>query len=277
MNPSEATIQKSAVPFLRWSGSKARLASFLERSTPKAFGAYIEPFAGSACLYFRMRPTRATLGDINPEVIDVYTAVRDNPTEVHRYLDSIPVSSDGYYTVRELDREMLTIEQSAARLIYLMKACFNGVYRTNRRGRFNVPLGSRIYAIPTLQQLLAASSLLSGATLVSGDFEAALAGVQAGDFVYLDPPYPTTSRYRGEYGYAAHFDNEDKRRLLAAARELTERNVFVMLSYVHDDEMIEELGGWSRMYESVRRTVAGGAKYRHAMNEMVMTNYCTTD
>lgn len=266
-----------AAPFLRWSGSKARLVSVLERSAPKTFGTYIEPFAGSACLFFRMRPNKATLGDINPEVIDVYTAVRDNPTEVHRYLASIPVSSDAYYTVRELDRATLTLEQRAAQLVYLMKACFNGVYRTNRSGKFNVPLGSRIYATPTLQELLAASSLLRGAALVSGDFEAALADAQAGDFVYLDPPYPTITRYRGEYGYAAHFDNDDKRRLLAAARDLTERKVHVMLSYVHDEEMVEELGGWSRMYESVRRTVAGGAKFRNAINEMVMTNYRTAD
>ena len=267
----------SATPFLRWSGSKARLVSVLERYAPKTYGSYFEPFAGSACLFFRMRPNRATLGDINPEVIDVYTAVRDNPTEVHCHLTSMSVTSEGYYAVRELDLTTLTLEQRAARLIYLMKACFNGVYRTNKRGKFNVPLGSRMYAIPTLQQLLAASALLRGATLVPGDFEAALVNIQEGDFVYLDPPYPTTTRYRGEYGYAAHFSTEDRCRLLAVARELTKRHVYVMLSYVHDDGIIDELVGWSRMYESVRRTVAGGAKFRNAISEMVMTNYCTTD
>jgi len=277
LDPSEINVQIAAAPFLRWSGSKARLVSILARSAPKTFRSYIEPFAGSACLFFRMRPNRATLGDLNPEVIDVYTAVRDSPSEVHRYLASIPVSSDAYYIMRELDRTTLTLEQRAARLIYLMKACFNGVYRTNRQGRFNVPLGSRIYAIPTLQELRAASSLLRGATLVSGDFQAALADVQPGDFVYLDPPYPTTTRYRGEYGYAARFDDEDKRRLVTLAKQLTERNVNVMLSYVHDDEIIEELEGWSRMYESVRRTVASGVKFRIDINEMIMTNYRTTD
>jgi DNA adenine methylase len=172
---------------------------------------------------------------------------------------------------------MLTLEQRAAKLIYLMKACFNGVYRTNKNGRFNVPMGSRIYAIPTLQELVAASSLLRRARLISGDFEAALADVQSGDFVYLDPPYPTVTRYRGEYGYAARFNSKDKRRLLTVARELTDRDVYVMLSYVYDDEMIEELDGWSCLHESVRRTVAGGAKFRNNINEMILTNYRTTD
>lgn len=265
------------MPFLRWSGSKARLVSVLERSAPKAFGSYIEPFAGSACLFFRMRPNKATLGDINPEVIDVYTAVRDTPAEVHRYLASIPVSADAYYSLRELDRATLTLEQRAAQLIYLMKACFNGVYRTNRNGKFNVPMGSRTYSIPTLQELLAASSVLRGTKLVTGDFKTAFVDAQPGDFVYLDPPYPTVTRYRGEYGYAARFENKDKLRLLAAARELTDRNVYVMLSYVHDEEMIEGLKGWGRMYESVRRTVAGRATFRNDVSEMVMTNYRTTD
>lgn len=265
----------SPSPILRWSGSKARLVSVLEISAPKTFRSYVEPFVGSACLFFRMRPNRATLADINPAVIDVYTAIRDNPTEVHRYLTSIPTSSGAYYTLRSLDRAMLTLEQRAAQLIYLMKACFNGVYRTNRSGRFNVPMGSKIYAIPTLNELLAASSLLQGVTLISGDFEAALAAVQEGDFVYLDPPYPTTSRYRGEYGYSARFDDDAKFRLLGAVKALTERNVYVMLSYVHDEEMIRELEGWSRKYIPVRRTVAGGAKFRKDIIEMVMTNYHT--
>lgn len=241
MNLSEANVVITPVPFLRWSGSKARLASVLEKTAPSTFGSYIEPFAGSACLFFRLRPNRATLGDINAAVIEVYAAVRDNPTEVHRYLTTIPLSPEAYYALRDLDPSTLTLEQRAGRFIYLMKACFNGVYRTNRSGRFNVPVGSRIYAIPTLQQLLAASALLRGTSLVAGDFEAALADVKPGDFVYLDPPYPTTSRYRGEYGYAAHFDKEDKQRLLATAKNLTERGVYVMLSYVRDPELAQEL------------------------------------
>lgn len=154
-----------------------------------------------------------------------------------------------------------------------MKACFNGVYRTNKAGKFNVPMGSRVYALPSLSDLLAASDLLRGAQVVDGDFEAALKRARSGDFVYLDPPYPSTSRYRGEYGYGARFQSDDKNRLIKAALDLAQKGVYVMLSYIHDDEMISQLPGWSFRGESVRRSVAGGARFRVNTSEMILTNY----
>ncbi|MDC0994029.1 Dam family site-specific DNA-(adenine-N6)-methyltransferase [bacterium] len=273
MKSNNNKTQNTATPFLRWSGSKAQLVSILGRNTPDNYATYFEPFAGSACLFFHISPDKATLGDINQEVIDAYYAIKNNPNKVHYYLSSIPKSSEGYYTIRKLDRSELTIEQSAARLIFLMKACFNGVYRTNKRNQFNVPIGSKFYTTPTLEQLHNTSNLLRNTQLISGDFETTLTKVKPGDFVYLDPPYPSNKRYRGEYGFSAHFSREDKMRLLSIAKRLTENNVHVMLSYIHDEETIKELHGWHRKYESVRRTVAGSNNYRQTINEMVMTNY----
>lgn len=263
-------------PVLRWSGSKARLVSVLEKSAPPVYGKYIEAFAGSACLFFKIRPTKAVLGDINPAVIDVYKAIRDNPLKVHEYLASIPSTREAYYTLREIDRSVLSIEQRAAQTIFLMKACFNGVFRTNKAGKFNVPMGSRVYALPSLANLLAVSKSLSNTQLVAGDFGAATAYAKSGDFVYLDPPYPSTGRYRGEYGFKARFLSDDADRLIETIRALEERGAYVMLSYVHDETIIEKLPGWSCRHESVRRSVAGGAQFRVNTNEMVLTNYCAT-
>lgn len=260
-------------PVLRWSGSKARLVSILEANAPASFGHYLEPFVGSACLYFKIRPLAAVLGDINPAVMEVYEAIRTTPQVVHSYLASIPSTAEAYYTLREVDRTKLTLEQRAAQTIFLMKACFNGVYRTNKSGRFNVPMGSRIYAIPTLDQLIQVSKLLEQATLMSGDFENVLLRANPGDFVYLDPPYPSANRYRGEYGYSGRFGANDKSRLIEAVQLLDRKGVKVMISYVHDEELVGELPNWLCRHESVRRSVAGNAKFRLTTNEIILTNY----
>ncbi|MFC7207600.1 DNA adenine methylase [Comamonas endophytica] len=130
---------------LRWAGSKRRILPELRSIAPLDFGRYLEPFAGSAVLFFEILPARAVLGDLNPEIFATYSAIRDNPLDVLYYLSSIPQTSEAYYTLRAVDPSSLTRVQRAARLIYLMKSCFNGVYRTNRQGIFNVPLGSKFF------------------------------------------------------------------------------------------------------------------------------------
>ncbi|GGC96347.1 hypothetical protein GCM10011396_49670 [Undibacterium terreum] len=121
---------------------------------PPKYERYIEPFAGSASLYFELMPIQAIVADVNPCVIDVYQAIKSDADAVSDMLDSIPRTREAYYSLRALSPISLTIEQRAARLIFLMKACFNGVYRTNRRGQFNVPMGDKIYALPSRDELL---------------------------------------------------------------------------------------------------------------------------
>lgn len=268
--------QKVPVPVLRWSGSKAKLIPILEKCSPPTFKTYIEPFAGSACLYFRIQPNAAIIGDINPAVIEVYQAIRDNPHEVGHYLASIPETYEAYYSLRGTNPNVLSIEQRAARTIYLMKACFNGVYRTNKSGAFNVPMGSRVYARPSAENLLAASELLTHTQLICGDFEHVVKLAKSGDFVYLDPPYPSISRYRGEYGYNAHFDTGDKQRLIRLLRKLDSEGAQVMLSYVYDEELVSALSGWTCKQQSVLRSVAGNIRFRINASEIVLTNYRVT-
>lgn len=256
---------------LRWSGSKAKQIPTLAALAPKGFTGYVEPFAGSASLFFKLRPSRAVLGDINPEVIDVYRAIQADPEELADVLGSIPATKDAYYSLRALDVTSLTLTQRAARMIFLMKACFNGVYRTNRRGQFNVPLGSRLYATPSREELIEASQLLRGVALVAGDFETTLALTQPGDWIYLDPPYRRAGRYRGEYGI--DFTDSSLDRLFQTAQTLAIAGRHVTLSFCDDARLLSQLSGWTVYRSFARRTVSAAPSSRRDTVELIFTSY----
>ena len=120
-------MPQEIAPLLRWSGSKAKLLPALENSAPKNYQNYIEPFAGSAALYFKIQPKASILGDINSSVVALYQAVAENPEKVHEHLASFRLDSNGYYSARSMDTSAMTTHERAARLIFLMKGCFNGV------------------------------------------------------------------------------------------------------------------------------------------------------
>lgn len=260
-------------PLLRWAGSKRKVLAELRSQSPSAFGRYFEPFAGSAVLFFDLMPNVAVLGDLNPEVVATYEAVRDTPDEVCRYLYSIPRTNDAYYSARNLAPEQLSSAQRAARLIFLMKACFNGVYRTNKQGRFNVPLGNKFFALPTESEITAASNALRHVDLVRGDFEEAVSTAKEGDFVYLDPPYSDGSRFRGEYSYQGSFRDSDQERLVSVCENLTTRGVKVLLSFKESEALCNDLAEWSLTKITVNRSVAGFAHARRFSNEILVRNF----
>ncbi|MCV2356613.1 Dam family site-specific DNA-(adenine-N6)-methyltransferase [Paucibacter sp. B2R-40] len=258
---------------LRWAGSKRKLLNVLQNRAPVSFGKYYEPFAGSAALYFKLQPKHAVLGDINPEIISMYRAVKSSPREVLDYIESIPTTKEGYLTVRALEPKNLSENQRAARLIFIMKACFNGVYRTNRAGAFNVPLGSRFYRLPSKEEIDEASRVLSNTVLRLGDYSKALDGAEAGDFVYLDPPYSDGNRFRGEYSYDGAFSVDDRDRFLKTCADLTTKKVKILVSFKLEESFITKLKGWNVQKLDVPRSVAGFASSRVAAAEIIATNY----
>jgi DNA adenine methylase len=144
-------IEKVA-PFLRWAGSKRGAIPVLRQFVPKKFNKYIEPFAGSACLFFHIRPEKAILADLNGELIETYAAIKRSPGHVGRALADLPFGREEYYQIRQ-DQNVtrLSPTQRAARFIYLNRFCFNGLYRTNAAGKFNVPFGApRNATVPTV-------------------------------------------------------------------------------------------------------------------------------
>jgi len=223
-------------PFLKWAGGKSKLTDVLAMHLPEHFGCYYEPFLGSGAFFFylyrRGLLKNAVISDINQELIDTYLAIRDRPMDVIKILSTFPNHKDFYYHIRECDPQALDLAMRAARMIYLNKTCYNGLYRVNRQGRFNVPFGgyqSPCYADP--DNLLAVSRALQGVEIYCAPFEAAIDKAAQGDLIYLDPPYMPISKTSNFTAYSPEgFRPEDQERLRDACLRLTERGVYIMLS-----------------------------------------------
>lgn len=260
-------------PVLRWAGSKRRALPHLMNHLPSWFDRYIEPFAGSACLFFAIKPTKAVLGDINDELMYTYGVIRDHPRLVARGLLAKPRSARIYYGLRSKDPEQLEPVARAVRFMYLNRYCFNGVYRTNARGHFNVPMGTRTGSPPDERALYRASIALRRAELRICDFETCVAGVRPGDFVYLDPPYATSRpSAKGEYG-AESFTSIDIARLFAGLVSIDSANAVFLLSYSETPELTCLIPRhWEVQRLSVRRHVAGFSRCRNTVPELLITN-----
>ena len=158
--------------FLRWAGSKKQILPILHTHWNSSFTRYVEPFAGSACLFFRIQPKRALLGDINKDLISTYIEVKYRVAEVIEELSKLEKGRDNYLRLRGIDVTELTRSEKAARFIYLNRFCFNGLYRTNLKGQFNVPYGGeRSGGIPTDKALRSCSRMLKRANHIAGGFE----------------------------------------------------------------------------------------------------------
>ena len=190
-------------PLLRWAGSKRRLTATLLRYWSTTHTRYVEPFAGSAALFFAIQPREAVLGDLNADVIHLLAAVKANPAGVARALARFPRTKRTFLKLRSADPDAMRPTSRAARLLFLNHNCFNGLYRTNQTGQFNVPYSrARRAAMPSRATINAASRALTNASLVHGDFEDVVrTAAVAKSFVYLDPPFFVSSRrvFR-EYG-----------------------------------------------------------------------------
>jgi DNA adenine methylase len=263
--------------FLRWAGSKRQLLPKLREYWDDSPGRrYIEPFAGSACLFFDIEPTAAVLGDLNPELIGMLTTLRDNPRAVLDSLQDLPRGKASYYRIRAQQPEELPPHERAARFIFLNKYCFNGLYRTNKSGHFNVP-----YATPKTKGKIAnidfgsirlAATLLQRTTLVAGDFEQTLTHATPGDFVYLDPPYfSTTKRIFGDY-MPSVFKAEDLERLSDNLDLLDSKGIHFLVSYIWTAEHRHIFRRWTVKRVRTRRNIAGFSSDRRGAYEILATN-----
>ena len=258
-------------PIFRWAGSKRALLPELISRTPRDFCRYVEPFAGSACLFFALKPKSAKLGDLNPDLIDAYRIMRWRPRKVASALRDLPEDEETYYRLRAKPARDLPAVARAARFVYLNRYAFNGVYRVNRAGQFNVPRGSRTGRLPSDDELVAASRQLRKATLHAGDFRDCLSDIASDDFIYLDPPYPTSSRKTfGEYAYGS-FSAADLPDLLDTLERIDRSGATFLMSYSQGatDAFFRK---WHVEAVAVRRHIAGFAEKRNVVNEVMVTN-----
>lgn len=221
---------QSVRPFLRWAGGKRELLPQIIPHCPATPDRYLEPFVGSGALFFELNPNRAVLSDVNRELINAYVVVRDSVDEVIDGLNRLQQDSTTYYRIRA--QEPRGEVGRAVRFIYLNRTSFNGLWRVNRDGVFNVPFGNR--PRPDLvkeARLRAASHVLQRVELVVCDFERTLRRSKLGDFVYVDPPYTVKHEENGFRRYnEALFSWEDQERLARAARMAAARGARVVVS-----------------------------------------------
>lgn len=262
-----------ARPFLRWAGSKTKQLPILSRFWNSKFSRYVEPFMGSACLFFELQPKKALLADINRDLIRTFLAVRDHPRAVSNRLAKIPQGKRSYYSIRAQQLSELDTVDAAARFIFLNRFCFNGLYRTNEAGRFNVPYASSgTGGLPTSAELHAIANAMTGCAIKHSDFEKTLEQTQPGDFVYLDPPYAVGNRriFR-QYGPSS-FGLHDLQRLADCLTRMDRRGVKFLLSYASCPEVAEFFTRWPRRKIYIQRNIAGFATHRRRAGEVLISN-----
>jgi DNA adenine methylase len=260
-------------PILRWAGSKRELVPKLRPYWLGGHSRYIEPFAGSACFFFALEPKSAVLGDLNSELIQTYRALKCDADLVLECFRRLPIGEAPYYSIRSIDPKSLTEPEVAARFLYLNRYCFNGLYRTNLAGSFNVPYGPPRRPLVNFERtVLGASSLLRNAQLVNADFETTLREVASGDFVYLDPPYAVEGRRIFAEYHPQSFTAPDLVRLGTCLRRIDEAGALFLVSYADSPEARRLFKPWSFRRVRTRRNIAGFAGARRTAFELVAFN-----
>lgn len=240
--PSKQKITVKAKPLVKWAGGKTQLLTELIPRMPEYPGKYIEPFFGGGALFFAMSPSEAVIADSNPELINVYQEVADHCEDVIDRLKLYENTEEMFYDVRQQDWESLDKTEAAARFIYLNKTCFNGLYRVNRKGQFNVPYGK--YKRPNIcdeETIRAASKILQNAVIICGDYlEVLRKYAKPGDFVFLDPPYIPVSDYADFKRYTKEqFYEDDHVRLAQEVKRLYELGCYVLLTNSNHPKVYE--------------------------------------
>lgn len=239
---------------------------------PTKFNRYVEPFCGSACLFFEQQNIKGILSDINSDLINALNAIKTDK-DLHSKLISLPSDPEYYYELRAQDTKNLSDEDRAIHFLYLNRYCFNGVYRTNRAGKFNVPRGTRTGTFPSKETFEIARKKLSNAQLGVQDYSKTLESCKEGDFVYLDPPYSKASKFTGEYGPGS-FNTSNLEDIIDQLNELNRRNVKFLFSYRACDETAHSLSKSFHVKRiSVKRHVSGFKTTWGEAKEILVKNY----
>ena len=270
-------------PFTKWTGGKRQLLGELRSYMPETFGRYFEPFVGGGALFFDLAPEKAVINDFNEELINAYRQIKNNPAELINLLIKHKEnnSKDYYLALRSADRDgrisRMTGVERAARILYMLRVDFNGLYRVNSKNQFNVPYGRyknpKIVDIDLLYQI---SEYLNenDIEILQTDFAEAVKDAQTGDFVYFDPPYIPLNETSSFTSYTHEgFSYEEQVRLRNTFKELTERGVYAMLSN-SSSPLVEELyKDFNIYFVEAQRTNGAKSSSRGKISEIIVTNY----
>jgi DNA adenine methylase len=270
-------------PFLKWAGGKRQLLTALRPLIPTKIKNYYEPFVGGGAVFFDLQPSKAVVNDANTELINCYRVIRDSPEELLTEIQKHHNTSEHFYQVREMDRNpafaLMSDVARAARLIYLNKTCYNGLFRVNSQGQFNVPFGD--YKDPTIADPAIIKAIhryfnSANITFQSEDFAKAVESARQGDFVYFDPPYDPISDTASFTGYNLNgFDREEQYRLKQVCDQLTKLEVKVLISN-SDTPFIRDLfseGDYIIRTVQARRNINSVSVGRGKIDEVLIANY----
>ena len=271
-------------PFVKWAGGKGSIINDLVKLSPNEFNTYYEPFVGGGALLFELQPKRAVINDYNKELMNVYSCIKDEKKfnlmikELDRH-ESLH-SEKHYYEVRGLDKNKkkfnkISDYKRAARTIYLNKACFNGLYRVNSSGEFNVPFGKKNKIntydginLGIIYYFLNANDI----KILNEDFEESVKDAKRGDFIYFDPPYDSDTSTFNSYTENG-FSKDEQRRLAKVFKDLDKRGCYVMVSN-YNTKLVKELYSGYNFHKVVApRNIGAKAKDRGAVEEVIITNY----
>jgi DNA adenine methylase len=276
------TKNKLVAPVLKWVGGKRQLLGILTPLLPRKITAYCEPFVGGGALFFELQPEIAYVNDINDELIRVYNVIKSDVESLIAALRNFKNEADCFYAIRDWDRDKDKYStrsdvEKAARILYLNKTCYNGLFRVNNAGEFNSPFGNyrnpNIANAPTLR---AVSSYLNTATihLTSLDYREALKPLPQGTFVYLDPPYDPVSDASSFTGYSKDgFTREDQIKLRECCDDLCTRGLKFMLSNSATAFVKEQYAAYNITIVKAKRVVNSDSTKRGEVDEVVVRNY----
>lgn len=271
-------------PFLKWAGGKRQLVPEIKKYVPKKYNTYYEPFLGGGALLFELQCQRAVINDSNYELINCYNVVKDSLDDLiedlRRHQDR--TEENYYYAIRDLDRhgdkyEKMSTVQKASRIIYLNKTCYNGLFRVNSQGQFNVPYGK--YKNPTVLDeavLKAVSKYLksNNIKILNGDFAEAVKDANKGDFVYFDPPYDPLSSTSSFTGYDVNgFNKDEQSRLKNIFEKLTNIGCKAILSNSCTDFIKDLYKDYRLEKVTATRSINANALKRGRVDEILVLNY----
>lgn len=270
------------MPVVKWVGGKRQLISEIDKYLPSNYSTYYEPFLGGGAVLFHLQPHKAVVNDINEELINLYQVIKDNVEELIEDLKRHKNEPDYFYKIRELDRDIqkyneLTPVERASRIHYLNKTCYNGLFRVNSQGQFNVPFGR--YKNPNIVNettLRAVSNYFNTANIIFKccDFEEAVKGCRKGSFIYFDPPYDPISDTSSFTGYdKGGFGKTEQKRLKDLCDNLNKRGVKFLLSNSQTQFILDLYKDYRIEIVQAKRTINSKGNKRGEVNEVLVMNY----
>lgn len=262
-------------PFLKWAGGKTQLLTELHKHIPNSFNKYIEPFIGGGAMFFSLNPYESIIADSNEELVITYRQIKNAVESVIEHLETFEHNEEFYYNIRSLNTNELEDSFRAARLIYLNKTCFNGLYRVNKKGQFNVPYGKGNGSFLNKEVLRNANEFLAETTIINGDYLDVLNEFAAeGDFIFLDPPYYPVGKYSDFKRYTKEFFYHDNQvQLKQEFDRLVNIGCKVVLTNSDHEVILDLYSDYQIDIIETRRMISSNSKTRKGKDIIVVGGY----